>query len=99
MRHQPTGRPVVRPERRPLAAAPAGIAGVAVGIALWGLHMGLTQGILSALVADAVPADQRGTAFGVFNLAGGIAALLASLLAGFLWSRYGAPASFLAGVG
>ena len=82
-----------------LAAAPAGIAGVAVGVALWGLHMGLTQGILAALVADAAPADRRGTAFGIFSLAGGLAALLASLLAGFVWSRYGAPAPFLAGAG
>jgi MFS family permease len=61
--------------------------------------MGLTQGILAALVADAVPADRRGTAFGIFNLAGGVAALLASLLAGFLWSRHGAPSAFLAGAG
>jgi MFS family permease len=78
-------------------AAAGGIVGVLVGVALWGLHMGLTQGILAALVADTTPPDLRGTAFGVFNLAGGAAMLLASLLAGALWDRFGAPATFLAG--
>ena len=55
------------------------------GAALWGLHMGLTQGLLAALVAAAAPADLRGTAFGVFNLVCGIALLVASVLAGWLW--------------
>ena len=79
-----------------LAAAP-GLAAAMVGVALWGLHLGLTQGLLSALVADAVPARLRGTAFGVFHTAAGLAALAASLLAGALWDSFGAAAPFLAG--
>jgi MFS family permease len=75
----------------------AGPAAMFAGVALWGLHMGLTQGILSALVADTAPVDLRGTAFGVFNLVGGVAALLASLIAGLLWDRGGAFLTFLAG--
>jgi MFS family permease len=71
--------------------------GVLAGVALWGVHMGLTQGLLAAMVADAAPAALRGTAFGVFNLACGISALLASLLAGLLWDRLGAAATFHAG--
>jgi len=74
-----------------------GAAETFVGAALWGLHMGLTQGLLSALVADTAPADLRGTAFGVFNLATGVFLLLASALAGLLWSIYGAGATFIAG--
>jgi MFS family permease len=70
---------------------------VAVGTALWGLHMGLTQGILATLVADAAPADLRGTAFGMFNLVTGIATLVASALAGVLWDLAGAQTTFLAG--
>jgi MFS family permease len=70
---------------------------VFVGIALWGLHMGLTQGLLATLVAATAPSDMRGTAFGVFNLATGIVLLLASVLAGLLWSRLGPGATFLAG--
>jgi MFS family permease len=66
-------------------------------ILLWGAHMGLTQGLLSALVADASPADLRGTAFGVFHLVSGIALLGASVLAGWLWSTYGAAYTFYAG--
>jgi MFS family permease len=73
------------------------IAGVAAGVALWGLHMGLTQGLLAALVADTVPAERRGTAFGVFNLVTGLAALAASVIAGALWHAVGAPATFLVG--
>ena len=57
---------------------------VGAGAALWGLHMGATQGLLSALVADAAPADLRGTAFGVFNLVTGVALLAASVIAGWL---------------
>ena len=67
------------------------------GIALWGVHMGLTQGLLSTLVANAAPADLRGTAFGVFHLVSGVALLAASVLAGWLWSAYGAAATFYAG--
>jgi len=67
------------------------------GIALWGLHMALTQGLLAAMVADTSPSALRGTAFGVFNLASGIALLVASALAGALWDRLGAPSTFVAG--
>jgi len=68
-----------------------------VGAALWGLHMGLTQGLFSKLVADSAPAGLLGTAFGIFNLIGGGALLMASGIAGVLWSAFGAPATFLAG--
>jgi MFS family permease len=67
------------------------------GIALWGLHMAMTQGLLSAMVAHASPADLRGTAFGFFNLMSGLALLLASGVAGLLWDQWGAPVTFLAG--
>jgi MFS family permease len=67
------------------------------GIALWGLHMAITQGLLSAMVAKAAPADLRGTAFGFFNLMSGVALLLASGLAGLLWDHWGAPATFVVG--
>jgi MFS family permease len=70
---------------------------VFVGAALWGAHMALTQGLLSKLVADTAPAELRGTAFGVFNLVSGGALLLASVIAGALWSAVGASATFLAG--
>ncbi len=75
----------------------AGIVGALAGVALWGVHMGLTQGLLSAMVADTAPSDLRGTAFGLFNLAGGIAALAASLGAGALWDAYGPGATFTVG--
>ena len=67
------------------------------GAALWGLHMGLTQGLFSKLVADSAPAELRGSAFGVFNLISGGALLLASVIAGALWNVFGASATFLAG--
>ena len=70
-----------------------------LGVACWGLHMGMTQGLLAAMVAETAPADLRGTAFGFFNLLSGLALLLASAGAGFLWDRYGAATSFLAGAG
>ncbi len=70
---------------------------VSLGAALWGLHMGATQGLLSALVADAAPADLRGTAFGVFNLASGLALLAASVIAGGLWTAFGPEMTFYAG--
>jgi len=73
--------------------------GAMAGAALWGLHMGLTQGLQSALVADAAPAELRGTAFGLFNLVCGAMSLLASVLAGLLWDRVGPQATFLAGAG
>ncbi|MEO8347068.1 MAG: MFS transporter [Betaproteobacteria bacterium] len=70
---------------------------VLVGAALWGLHMGLTQGLLSALVAASAPVDMRGTAFGVFNLVCGVALLIASGLAGWLWDAFGPRFTFYAG--
>jgi MFS family permease len=72
---------------------------VLLGVAIWGLHMGMTQGLLAAMVADAAPADLRGTAFGTFNLVSGLALLIASVVAGLLWDSFGAPATFLAGAG
>src|SRR5229473_2912823 len=72
---------------------------VGIGVALWGLHMGLTQGLLSALVADTAPAALRGTAFGMFNLVTGLAMLAASILAGGLWDLTGPRGTFLAGAG
>jgi MFS family permease len=80
-----------------LLALASGLAGVMIGIALWGLHMGLSQGIFAALVADTAPPALRGTAFGVFNLATGLASLTASLGAGALWQGSGPAATFLAG--
>ncbi len=74
-----------------------GLAAVALGVALWGLHLGMTQGLLATMVADTAPADLRGTAFGFFNLASGIAMLVASVLAGFLWDRLGPGVTFYAG--
>jgi MFS family permease len=70
---------------------------VFMGTTLWGLHMACTQGLLSKLVADTAPPRLRGTAFGIFNLVSGVALLLASGIAGFLWTIYGAPATFIAG--
>jgi MFS family permease len=68
-----------------------------IGAALWGLHMGLTQGLFAKLVADTCPAELRGCAFGIFNLISGGALLLASLIAGLLWSACGASVTFLTG--
>ncbi|OYX42878.1 MAG: MFS transporter [Rhodobacterales bacterium 32-67-9] len=78
-------------------ALSAGVGAALAGVALWGLHMGLSQGLLSAAVADATPAALRGTGFGLFNLVGGLAVLLANALAGGLWATFGAPATFAAG--
>jgi MFS family permease len=72
---------------------------VMVGVGLWGLHMGMTQGLLAALVADTVPAALQGTAFGLFHMISGMALLLASLVAGMLWDLVGPHATFLAGAG
>jgi len=68
-----------------------------VGIGLWGVHMAMTQGLLAKLVADTAPDYLRGTAYGMFNLCGGVAMLLASVLAGLLWDQFGAGATFLSG--
>jgi MFS family permease len=73
------------------------IEGVAVGVALWGLHMGFTQGLLATLVADTAPPELRGTAYGMFNLLSGLALLVASVLAGVLWEGVGPQSTFLAG--
>ncbi|WP_186385891.1 MFS transporter [Stappia sp. TSB10P1A] len=79
-----------------LAFAP-GLFGIACGVVLWGLHMGFTQGLLATLIADAAPAELRGTAFGMFNLVTGIALLAASVIAGALWDSVGPQGTFLAG--
>jgi MFS family permease len=71
--------------------------GLAAGVVLWGLHMGFTQGLLATLVADAAPAELRGTAYGVFNLVTGLALLAASVIAGALWDIAGPRGTFLAG--
>lgn len=70
---------------------------VVAGVALWGVHMGMTQGLLATMVADTAPADLRGTAYGVFNLTCGVAMLIASAVAGFLWDQFGASFTFHAG--
>lgn len=70
---------------------------VFAGAALWGLHMALTQGLLAKLVADTAPSDLLGTGFGIFHLTSGVAMLLASVMAGALWSAYGPAATFIAG--
>lgn len=70
---------------------------VLLGVSLWGIHMGMTQGLLATMVADASPVDLRGTAYGVFNLFSGVALLVASGFAGWLWDRYGADTTFYAG--
>lgn len=70
---------------------------VMIGVMLWGLHMGLTQGLLATLIVGTIPSERRGTAFGVFNFVSGLILFLASLLAGFLWDQFGPSAPFLAG--
>jgi MFS family permease len=70
---------------------------IIIGAALWGLHMGLTQGLLASLVADTAPAELRGTAFGMFNLVTGVATLLASIVAGALWDLIGPVGTFVTG--
>jgi MFS family permease len=78
-------------------AVAANLPAVFAGVALWGLHMGMTQGLLAALIADEAPAQLRATSFGVFNFVSGIALLLASLTAGVLWDMIGPYATFMAG--
>jgi MFS family permease len=70
---------------------------ILAGVLLWGLHMGMTQGLLATMVADTAPADLRGTAYGMFNLVSGVSLLIASGVAGWLWDVYGAPATFYGG--
>ena len=76
-----------------------GLGGAFVGIALWGVHMAMTQGLLAKLVADHAPADLRGSAFGAFNLMTGVAMLFASVIAGLVWDRFGSGMTFLVGAG
>ena len=80
-------------------AQPIGFPGLALGVALWGAHMALTQGIFARLIADVAPPHLRATSFGAFYFVGGIGTLLASLGAGFLWDRQGPGATFIAGAG
>jgi MFS family permease len=80
-----------------LLAMASGMVGLFAGICFWGLHMGFSQGLLAALVADAAPPERRGNAFGLFSLVSGVVLLAASVVAGRLWDRIGAPATFYAG--
>lgn len=80
-----------------LAASPSWFM-VLLGIGLWGIHLGMTQGLLAIMVADTAPLDLRGTAYGFFNLVSGLAMLVASGLAGFLWEKFGASYTFIVGV-
>lgn len=82
-----------------LLALLPGWAGLALGVAAWGLHLGFSQGIFAAMIADSAPAELRGTAFGLFNLLTGVALLAASVVAGLLWDAAGFHATFLAGAG
>jgi MFS family permease len=74
-----------------------GLGWVAIGVVLWGLHMGMTQGLLATMVADIAPPELRGTAFGFFNFVSGLSMLVASIVAGLLWDQLGAPVTFYAG--
>jgi len=80
-----------------ILAQSIGLVGLGIGVALWGAHMALTQGIFARLIADAAPPQLRATSFGAFYFASGLATLLASLGAGLLWDRHGPDATFLAG--
>lgn len=73
--------------------------GLGIGVALWGVHMGMTQGLLAAMVADTAPEDLRGTAYGFFNLLSGLALLASSVIAGVLWDAMGSSITFYAGAG
>ena len=70
---------------------------ILVGVALWGVHMGMTQGLLATMVADTAPVDLRGTAYGIFNLVSGVSMLVASGVAGLLWDTRGAATTFYVG--
>jgi len=74
-----------------------GLVALGAGVLLWGLHMGFTQGLFASLVAATAPAELRGTAFGMFNMLGGLALLVASVFAGWLWSVVGPSATFVSG--
>lgn len=76
-----------------------GVAGAFVGIALWGIHMAVTQGLFAKLVADRSPPELRGSAYGIFNLVTGLALLAASAIAGVMWDVSGPAATFLVGAG
>jgi MFS family permease len=76
-----------------------GLAGLAAGVALWGVHMALTQGLFARMIADSSPPELRATSFGAFHFVTGIATLLASVAAGMLWDREGSDAAFVAGAG
>jgi len=80
-------------------ASSSTLTGVILGVALWGLHMGLTQGLVATLVAEAAPPELRGTAFGMLNLVIGLTSLAASVIAGALWKFHGPSDTFLAGAG
>ena len=80
-----------------LALSGDSLVAIAIGVSLWGLHMGLSQGVLSTMVSEAVPGELRGTAFGIFNLWGGLVTLCASVIAGSLWEGVGSRGTFLAG--
>lgn len=80
-------------------ALAGGLPGIFIGVSLWGLHMGFTQGLLATLVADTAPGELRGTAFGLFNLVTGLILLAASIVAGALWDVVGPTGTFLAGAG
>ncbi|MCA9422098.1 MAG: MFS transporter, partial [Nitrospira sp.] len=107
----PAGRLADKMSRRPLLVAGClsllvadlilAVAGdvvvVMIGVAFWGMHMGLTQGLLATLIADAAQPELRGSAFGVFSFVCGVALFGASVLAGFLWDQFGSSATFLSG--
>ena len=82
-----------------ILAQEIGLAGLVLGVSLWGTHMALTQGVLARMVADSAPPALRATSFGAFHFVSGIGTLLASLAAGLLWDRHGAEAAFMAGAG
>jgi MFS family permease len=79
-----------------MLAADFGLAGLAIGILLWGAHMAMTQGIFARMIADSAPEQLRGTSFGAFYFVTGIATLLASVGAGLIWDREGPAATFIA---
>jgi len=109
----PAGRLADRMSRRPLLVAgclvlimadvtlafAGDVVMVMVGVALWGIHMGLTQGLLATLIADVSRPELRGSAFGVFSFVSGVSLFLASVLAGFLWDQLGPSSTFFAGAG